>query len=796
MEKNPLSDVVRIILSCRITAYPDATNMKVLCNLAESIRISHYSVDSDGLKLKEIASRTNLCKKDLVLSLEGDKGTIAITFTFSDGTSHTSHLYAIRSKKGVYITPYSYERTERLRMQNEMSKQTYLRQTLNIPETPTTKIASQRRSWLRSPIKKTTIQATFLWRDSASNTHPLQQIKVVLFSKSFSPIASAYTDQNGSISVTINDYDLSFVYVICSSCTPFCTVADSLKGNPYTTIAHSGKLSTGETFTIDDSTTTGRALQITQAYVYGYNYGVAMSDAQFKVQSIPVVYPNEYKADKQTSYCTRDGSSIHIYETAYLSWDILLHEFGHMIQHAYGITNNPGGAHKVHKDAIIEQNSKDNGIRLAWGEAWPTVFAIMVTQYYNLSGYPHVNDLTYDANNGSSSPTIFWKYSLESNEGWAPLGEGSEKFVSQVLYDMYDATSEAGKDNMQMSHKNFWKLVTSSNAKTFSDFAAYAIKTVNYQQFAEILEANKMSSIPEKVVDDCLQLTMGGNPASPESLQNKLKVKYVSGYTHKILDTVTYEKLDLFGNKKNQTKVKLPLNKLYNDPGANFRVAVASWQTSQPVTGPYYSVTRDFEKPKHVDGTYFIATDDFSDFSQRTSTWASKSVMIAGNSFTLEALNACYDKSVILTSEAGKASTSSVAISTSLPIYCCKYTVMVKLPHVFPYSMISGSVVVTVKGTTLDDKEETIGKKVYLGKSIKYRKSDIVSQDSFSRISKLALKKVTITVSSKLTGIDSKKVQVSLGNFVIDTNPIIDKVKDALEQLTNTLQDNITSSFT
>ena len=74
-----------------------------------------------------------------------------------------------------------------------------------------------------------------------------------------------------------------------------------------------------------------------------------------------------------------------------------LHEYGHYIADRIDIEANPGGPHSGEDNLSDARGSKSIGVRLAFGEGWPTYFAVSaLRQEARGLGIPHVGDVFYD----------------------------------------------------------------------------------------------------------------------------------------------------------------------------------------------------------------------------------------------------------------------------------------------------------------------------------------------------------------------------------------------------------------
>ncbi len=278
-----------------------------------------------------------------------------------------------------------------------------------------------------------------------------------------------YTDANGYFSVSINFSSAVDVKVQVRSAGETVLVRKKTLYGAYTSTTPSKTVNPGSTVSFNyylSNTTTGlKAFQVCQALIMGSKYVEAMTGS--KAPQVTCHYPKDN--DQYSSF----WDVVDITEEAYEYWDIILHEYGHKLQHHYKIQDNPGGSHIITDDQIAVHN-KSKGIRLAWGEGWPTFFAIVVTQFYGsqLSNIKYINDTKYDSYSYDSNGNLYtWNQSVERSY---VVGEGCEAAVFAVLYDFYDSYSSSETwDTLSLSHNTMFNAVIKSGAKTFSDFLFY-----------------------------------------------------------------------------------------------------------------------------------------------------------------------------------------------------------------------------------------------------------------------------------------------------------------------------------
>ena len=747
-------------------AFPNAESIDVSLMLPPNLRIQSYTVRTEGMELAKPIDKNATEKVDIFLSQKADKGHIQILFKFDDGSEFTSNFYGVRGKKGVYLNTSSYHGADLTRLDNELtSKQRMVEdlKRLGIEDKPQAITRSSKISTAPT-TQLDTLKLHFTWTDINGNAHPLQACKVSVASTKSVIIKTGYLNNDGVFEVAVphnSDSYNAFLYAETS----LCTVSQAINGHSYA-CAWGLSRSANQYCKCDDQA--GRdewnivmhALRITQALYYGYSYAREMSDNEFN-QKIPVVFPNEYDVSSQTSYYAPWNKSLNIYKDAYLSWDILLHEFGHLIQNRYNFEDGPGGNHTITDDLISYKNNKSQGIRMAWSEGWPTTFAILVSQYYKLSGYPYVNDSKYDANNHNyDAPLTFWNRSLE-NQDSSPKGEGCELTVSRILYDMVDTETESGIDRMQMAHKAFWKYSTTSKATSLSEFVKKVYSGGEYyNQFSDILASHYVSGKIHGVSGRNMFISVGGNPDCSMSYQNKVVVDFCSGSFRTFV--TSFEKTGFTPNKQtNQITLSIPVIKeIYEDPGPNMICRLQTWQTSNPVTGPFYTSWLTLQKPKHINNAFLLASSVFSFIGKKTSS----STTIDGNKFTLSASNVQYSSPYIVMNKDGKTGSGTILIQSNKPIYSFKYGLFIKGPR----SIVGSTIKVVVKGISEQGRTLNLSTRNIITASTGYRSSELTKSFGTIRMkSGGGLKTISINVSATIA--DGLDVRALLGNIVINT---------------------------
>ena len=142
-------------------------------------------------------------------------------------------------------------------------------------------------------------------------------------------------------------------------------------------------------------------------------------------------------------------------DTDHFDNSVVLHEYGHFIEHQYADTDSPGGSHIG--NSIIDA-------RLAWGEGWAHFFQAAI------SGNPIYRDTTGNTDGATQN---YFDENLETPENDIPstLGEGNfrEFAITRTLWDLIDPHpvsnsgqngSEDGSENATIPFAELWAVFT------------------------------------------------------------------------------------------------------------------------------------------------------------------------------------------------------------------------------------------------------------------------------------------------------------------------------------------------
>jgi hypothetical protein len=286
----------------------------------------------------------------------------------------------------------------------------------------------------------------------------------------------------------------------------------------------------------------------------------------------------EFPTAKSTS--SFDGSVLHILFLDKWDWDVIMHEYGHYVSKSFSLDQNPGGPHAIDEN-LGDRLRKDKALCLAWGEGWPTYFAITAQIEMGMAsfGIPNVGDTRYTDTEDSNLD-----FDLASNDGVGSLGEDNEVSVMRVLYDVGQAKSGIG-----LSPSDVWNILVAAKPVTFSS-ALTAIDT--NETLKQIVLVGYLSSkhkiaplvrptqLGPTLPDSSPTLTWTANGGGVKHRNNQFTLRFYDSSMKLIL------KSDTISTTRYQPTVSQW--KRLRDGGFAFWL-VTGVNNDAPPTGPYYS---------------------------------------------------------------------------------------------------------------------------------------------------------------------------------------------------------------
>ena len=172
-------------------------------------------------------------------------------------------------------------------------------------------------------------------------------------------------------------------------------------------------------------------------------------------------------------------------DTDHFDNSIILHEYGHFIEHKFANTDSPGGKHSG--NSIIDP-------RLAWGEGWANFFQAAIRKeanYIDSAGIGN-DDVYYLANENLETPNR----DIPQVEGEGNFREFS---ITRALWDLLDSNSSTSNDKpistdsetTELDFALLWSVFTGKK----NGFRSPSVYFRNVGYFYELLyQANKSNS--------------------------------------------------------------------------------------------------------------------------------------------------------------------------------------------------------------------------------------------------------------------------------------------------------------
>ena len=560
---------------------------------------------------------------EFTYNVEYEKPQLKITVLFEDNSILSANMYGYYYDNKLFVSGaskddafekyclYLLNSQEISEAQYKTMRNSHYAQSITIttstePQLSTSQI--QGSAEMQASGSTTYLRGTLVWVDDWGVEHPCQYIKINVYDKeeiiADQLITTTYTNAGGFYSISFEN-DQSFfefgndLFIeifaegegISVKNNSGVTYSVNTRGSTISNVANGTTNDISVKFEMSENGyfvggDLGRAMQISQPTIVASRYAKAMNNTN-------VYYPasgnNCWYSNGHIYICSQ------IKENAlpsHASWDAIMHEYGHHVQYQIGITENSGGNHVSSNNDIdiktfTDSERKEKGVKLAWAEAWPTVFAIMAQQYYSneLLNIQTVGDANYDAYNPTS-------YSLEIEQ--LQLGEGCERSIMCVLYDLYDSGTNESFDTVALGHQAMWNLVDASNATTFYDLINYIYNTgmITIDAIGYILEISGMAvsdlSIFDNTIPSFLWYGEGGSIKHP---YNSFSVVFAKPSNQEIFRTSPISTNQCFLTEEEWGMI-------LSSGSTTIKWRVLASEMSNFPTGPYSSAWRTFNIPE------------------------------------------------------------------------------------------------------------------------------------------------------------------------------------------------------
>lgn len=316
-----------------------------------------------------------------------------------------------------------------------------------------------------SPAGGLTVSGQITWDDENGNPHPAYGIVVSVFEDNLLDIflGTQVTFTDGLYSIAIPNVDLDNgipdIYVSVSGTNGWIDLQPN-GGGSYSatgpTATDQAAMNIVYNLNINNGGPAGGAFSVFQAstWIAGHT---ANRRGGVALPQIVTFWPN---GGTGSFY---DGN-LNIEQADRWDWDTIHHEYGHYIADVLNTENNPGGPHGIGDCiSVTGGHDKDEGLRLAWGEGWPTYNGTSAQTDLGLAALsiPRVGDTQYD---DQEDDGVNYDLEPQSNGG---KGEDNELAVQRMLWDAYDSASD-GRDALSLTSQFIWDTLDNADPTTLS----------------------------------------------------------------------------------------------------------------------------------------------------------------------------------------------------------------------------------------------------------------------------------------------------------------------------------------
>lgn len=472
-----------------------------------------------------------------------------------------------------------------------------------------------------APLAQATISGTIRWADSAGGLHPARNVRVDILDNTAAGIQIVKTVQADATGVYTwsgdnlrPTTDARRISVRAWAINPATTVGPTAGGTWQMTSAIQAAIPDGANVTIDLSANDPANKDGHAAF----SVADAMITAQDYVQNVAGAAPAKIKTwfpvGGTVSYYDGADTSLNILQFDRFDWDVLHHEYGHYVSNKiYSLAFSPGGQHGLGENLADHvrpdgtKYGKDHGVRLAWGEGWPTYFgtSLQAVMGAGALAIPNVGDASY-TDTEDYTPAL--AYNLESQGTKQSLGEDNELSTQRIVWDIYDASDDAG-DQVTKGHKSVWNTLVKAKAKHISDVwkAFTEGKThvdIDVARLGCIFSEHRVAPAPTapadkaKAPDAAPQFTWNSNGGGPNGRNNKFFVEFYDAAFQSKLFTSPEITTAVTDNTGSWTPTDAQWTQILDAGTPVINWVVKGRQTSAPATGEYVGCRRRLIKPK------------------------------------------------------------------------------------------------------------------------------------------------------------------------------------------------------
>lgn len=312
------------------------------------------------------------------------------------------------------------------------------------------------------------------WTDAYGRQHRAYGLYIELYDESslggfLIPVRTGYLDKNGDFSTNYSyliSANLFFqIYIKSRAAEP---------SNVFNTYFKTDTISVGTggifglyTYTIGNSTEKEKKVSIVEALTWAHEY--LEKKTNDTVRAVTYSFPSD--STKFTSWRER----INLMDDDYCDWDVIIHEYGHFVEHYLDFSSGSGGDHSSYDSLSETRNDFNDGNGTAWSEGFATYFSMscqneMELDKLNILSAKGINE-NADSVYTDNLPAGKLEYDLKSSSGIVGKGEGCERTICAFLLALADDKIVSSiKDNFYYGYQEIWNIVVDNKAKSLSDF--------------------------------------------------------------------------------------------------------------------------------------------------------------------------------------------------------------------------------------------------------------------------------------------------------------------------------------
>lgn len=457
------------------------------------------------------------------------------------------------------------------------------------------------------------VSGLILWEDTEGDSHPAEGVTVEIWDEDVAKddlITTIHTNKDGEYHAEFDNsakwpesgYDI-YVRIIAEG--DGFTVTPSNDKDPYQSeSATKEDVQSGTSLDIDLTTNhskdNGEAFSVHQAMLMATKYTKKINDGA--LPDVRVLFPDT--SGGSASYY--DGEDLHLLPGDGFDWDVIHHEYGHHVANILNIEDNPGGSHSIGQ-SLADIHGKDKGLRLAWGESWPTFYAISLQNEMDAYalGVPNVGDKGYQDTDDAD-----FGYSLEDNSAEGVGGEDNEVTLQKALWDLYDFGEDEG-DIVTLGDQNIWISLKSGHPINFSEAYQSIVEGKSFKEMLPIgtlmaehgISPQILSRLSGSLTEETIPTFSWSDSGGNEFKHNEFQIEFYNEDYSKKLYTLN----DIKDNEYKPTAAEWRAI-LASSVDRNLHWVVKASQTSTPVTGPYLGGAAKLNRTSSVDVAFVVDT--------------------------------------------------------------------------------------------------------------------------------------------------------------------------------------------